>query len=254
MNEAGAGIFQASDSARVLPRRKNPTVPFYWPEWVIQREIAGQARAAIAQASGRVLDVGCGERPFECYRPPAVTQWIGFDVPENPVADVHGYAESMPLPDASVDFVVCTEVLEHVSEPAHVVREIARVLRPEGRVFLTTPFYWPLHEEPYDFYRFTPHGLRHLFESAGLEIVRMDPMAAGFRVVALALNTCFNNFGKRLPWGETPPVKALFIPVYVVANVAALVLSAIFPSSNNAVGTALLARKPEASGETSSRA
>jgi SAM-dependent methyltransferase len=254
MNEAGASIFEGSDSARVLPRRKRPTVPFYWPEWVIQREIAAQTRSAIADAAGRLLDVGCGERPFECYRPPAVTAWTGLDVPENAGADVHGYAESMPIADDSFDFVLCTEVLEHVSEPAQVIKEVARVVRPGGHVFLTTPLYWPLHEEPYDFFRFTPHGLRHLFEKAGLEIVRMDPMATGFRVVALALNTCFNNFGKRLPWGETPPVKALFIPIYVVANFAALMLSALFPSSNNAVGTAVRARKPYASGAASLQA
>jgi SAM-dependent methyltransferase len=79
-----------------------------------------------------------------------------------------------------------------VPEPAQVVREIARVLRPNGYVILTTPLYYPIHEEPYDFFRFTPFGLRHLFETAGLEVTRIDPMAVGFRMVALAVNTCFS--------------------------------------------------------------
>jgi SAM-dependent methyltransferase len=244
MNDTGASVRSRSDSARVLPRRKKPTVPFFWPEWIIQREIAAEAHKALQEIGrGRILDVGCGEKPYEIYRTSMATEWIGLDVPENPAADAHGYAEVLPFGGESFDTVICTEVLEHVSEPALVLREISRVLKPGGHVFLTTPFYWPLHEEPYDFFRFTPHGLRHLFERAGLEIIRMQPMAVGFRVVALAINTCFNNFGKHLPGGTTPAVKALFIPIYVATNLIACAMSALFPSTNNAVGTAVVARK-----------
>jgi SAM-dependent methyltransferase len=233
------------DSTRILPRRKKPTVPFYWPEWIIQREIASETRKALMEVGrGRVLDLGCGEKPYELYRPAAAVEWIGLDVPENPTADVAGYAESLPFEAGEFDTVLCTEVLEHVADPAIVVQEIARVLKPGGYVFLTTPFYWPLHEEPHDYFRFTQYGLRHLFEKAGLEIVRMTPTAGGFRMIALAVNTCFNNFGKRLPAGNTIAVKALFIPIYIASNLLACVMAAVFPSNNNAVGTAVLARKP----------
>jgi SAM-dependent methyltransferase len=234
-----------SDVARALPRRKKPTVPFFWPEWIIQREIAEHARISLREfARGRTLDAGCGEKPFQVYRPTAVTQWVGFDVPENPVADVHGYAEALPFSDAFFDTVLCTEVIEHVEEPSAVLSEIACVLAPGGYLILTTPLYWPLHEEPYDFFRFTPYGLRHLCEKAGLQLVSARSMAVGFRMVALAINTCFNSFGKRLPLGKSAPVKALFIPVYIATNFVCLALSLIFPSATNSVGTAIVARKP----------
>ncbi len=233
------------DGRRALQRRKKPTTPFLWPDWIIQREIARQVRAALAEVGrGRILDVGCGEKPFEVYRPAIATAWIGFDVPENSTADVQGYAEAMPFEAAAFDTIVCTEMLEHVPEPARIVGEIARVLKPGGYVILTTPLYFPIHEEPYDFFRFTPFGLRHLFEQAGLEIARIEPMAVGFRMVALAVNTCFFNFGTRLPWGHSRVVKALFTPIYAASNLTACAMSAIFPSNSNAVGTFVLARKP----------
>jgi SAM-dependent methyltransferase len=150
----------------------------------------------------------------------------------------------LPFEVASFDTVVCTEVLEHVPEPAQVVREIARVLKPNGYVILTTPLYYPIHEEPYDFFRFTPFGLRHPFNEAGLEVTRIDPMAVGFRMVALAVNTCFFNFGTQLPWGHSLAVKALFTPIYAASNLIACAMAALFPSNSNAAGMFVPARKP----------
>jgi ubiquinone/menaquinone biosynthesis C-methylase UbiE len=66
-----------------------------------------------------------------------------------------------------VDAVLSTQVLEHVADPLSVLAEFFRVLKPDGRLWLTAPFVWYLHEEPYDYYRFTSHGLRFLLERAG---------------------------------------------------------------------------------------
>jgi len=242
-----AGL-EGLDSSRVLPRRKAPTVPFYWPEWVIQRELAQQVKRALAEVGhGRLLDVGCGEKPYEAYRPSSVIEWIGFDVPENSNADVHGYAESLPFPESSIDTVLCTEMLEHVPDPAQVLQESTRVLKPGGHIIITAPFYWPLHEEPYDFFRFSTYGLTCLVKKAGLEIVALRPMAVGFRMVALAVNTCFNAFSKRLPGGDHIKVRALLVPAFIAANAVCVVLAALFPSNTNSVGTAVVARKPAVS-------
>jgi 2-polyprenyl-3-methyl-5-hydroxy-6-metoxy-1,4-benzoquinol methylase len=75
-----------------------------------------------------------------------------------------------PVPDAAYDTVLCSEVLEHVADPGAALAEIGRVLKPGGRLVLTTPFLGRLHDEPHDYYRFTKHGLATLLEAVPLEV------------------------------------------------------------------------------------
>jgi SAM-dependent methyltransferase len=91
--------------------------------------------------------------------------------------DVYSIAHALPFGDNEFDIVLCTEMLEHVPDPQAVLSEIQRVLRPGGRLIMTTPFLVPLHEEPYDFFRYTSHGLRHLCASASLKIELIKPFA-----------------------------------------------------------------------------
>jgi hypothetical protein len=61
-------------------------------------------------------------------------------------------------------------VLEHLPEPATVLRELHRVLKPSGTLWMTAPLFYVEHERPYDFYRYTRYGLRHLLDQAGFEV------------------------------------------------------------------------------------
>jgi SAM-dependent methyltransferase len=89
---------------------------------------------------------------------------------------------SYTLPFASDSFhaVITTKVLlEHVSEPAETLREITRVLKAGGEAFITAPFIMLVHQPPFDFFRYTEYGLRHLFQKAGLDIVYIVPTLSG---------------------------------------------------------------------------
>jgi SAM-dependent methyltransferase len=92
---------------------------------------------------------------------------IGFDVPGNPYADLHGSIDALPVPDASFDVVLCLQVLEHVPDPAAAVRELRRVVRPGGRVLLSTHGVYPFHPNPEDLWRWTHTGLDRLFRDNG---------------------------------------------------------------------------------------
>jgi SAM-dependent methyltransferase len=122
-------------------------------DWLRTQEVADR----------RVLDVGCGDRPYRELFPDAV----GFDVPGNPHADLHGSIDAIPVEDASFDVVLCLQVLEHVPDPAAAVRELRRVVRPGGRVLLTTHGVYPFHPNPDDLWRWTHQGLERLFLTNG---------------------------------------------------------------------------------------
>lgn len=135
--------------------------------------------AGLLPPGAEVLDVGAGDAPYRelfaahRYR---TSDWAGTThAPEGGV-DIVAPAHDLPLEPGSLDAVVCTQVLEHVAEPGAALAEFRRVLRPDGWLFLTTPFVWYLHELPHDYYRYTPYGLRHLLEGAGFDDIDIAPM------------------------------------------------------------------------------
>jgi SAM-dependent methyltransferase len=147
--------------------------------------VAGCARQ-LDQGS-RVLDAGAGQAPYRelfahCeYR---TADW-GQSVHSGArTADVIASLDALPIPDASFDGVLCTQVLEHVSDPTTVLAELNRVLRPGGHLWLTAPLTWPLHEEPFDFFRYTPHGLMSLLGRAGFADIEIAPRNGYFATMA----------------------------------------------------------------------
>ena len=132
----------------------------------------------------RLLDVGCGSKPYqELFK---AKKHIGLDTPwtlhEKSLADVHGTALALPFKPASLDTVLLTEVLEHVPEPQVCLREIGAALKKGGKVIVTIPFFYWTHEEPHDYYRYTPHGLRHLLERCGFKIERIHARGGALSV------------------------------------------------------------------------
>jgi SAM-dependent methyltransferase len=123
---------------------------------------------------GKVLDVGCGRKPYKNTYFAAAESYIGIDfATPNNEPDVVGSALDLPFENQSFDTVVSTELLEHVPDPLRALREMHRVLRPGGYIILTTPMYWPRHEVPHDYFRYPYDGLLHLIKESEFELVRM---------------------------------------------------------------------------------
>jgi glycosyltransferase involved in cell wall biosynthesis/SAM-dependent methyltransferase len=150
----------------------------YW----VRSSILRAVQQALPQFHGTFLDIGCGVMPYReliTRAPSRVTRYIGLDI-ETPTyraeVDMRWDGRSIPLPDASVDCAMATEVLEHCPEPLVVMKEARRVLKPGGVFFFTVPYIWPLHDAPYDFYRYTPFALERLLAEAGFADVQIQAM------------------------------------------------------------------------------
>jgi SAM-dependent methyltransferase len=132
--------------------------------------------AASAGAGALVLDAGAGEgmhRPYFDHATYESADFLEVDKEYAPV-DYVCDLRSIPVPDERFELVLLTQVLEHLPEPKETLRELHRVLRPGGRLWLSTPLYFPEHEQPYDFFRYTQFGLRYLLEQAGFEVEELS--------------------------------------------------------------------------------
>jgi len=130
-------------------------------------------KRACAYTKGIMLDIGCGTRRYEPIFLPHVEKYIGLDWPQiidRARPDVIGDAMRIPIKSASIDTLLATELMEHLPSPHIFLAEVARVLRNNGILILSVPFLEPLHEEPRDYYRFTPFSLRLLMEEHGFSI------------------------------------------------------------------------------------
>jgi SAM-dependent methyltransferase len=149
---------------RRAPARSQPTWAVRAPlaEW-LQREAR---RAADELGSYSVLDVGCGAKPYYPFFAPYASSYVGVDR-QNPAAELEGTAEDVPAEDGTFDLVLCTQVLEHVDDPAAAVRELRRVAAPGGRVLASTHGVQFYHPNPDDYWRWTHAGLARLFRENG---------------------------------------------------------------------------------------
>ena len=106
------------------------------------------------------LDLGCGKSPYIKYFP----NRVGFDFVKREKVDKTGDIHKLPFKDKEFDIVLCTEVLEHSHSPRIAISEMNRVLETGGKLILTTRFVFPLHDSPFDFFRYTKYGLKELFK------------------------------------------------------------------------------------------
>lgn len=166
--------------------------PVYITQRALSRgidEILGRQRIA---AGEKWLDVGCGEAPYAHLFSRSV--YIGMEVGRGGSASVSKRqnliydGREFPIKSGLIDGVICTQVLEHVREPSHLLGEINRALKPGGRLLVTAPLFWEEHEQPYDFFRFTSYGMKELLEGSGFSVVEQIKSAGGMEAISQLLS------------------------------------------------------------------
>ncbi len=216
--------------------------PLHAPSFLVGR-LAGKAieQAAPSCLRGRLLDIGCGEKWKEELLRPYVSDYTGVDhaqtLHDTTAADRLGSAYKLPAADEEFDSVLCTAVLEHLEEPATALAEAFRVLKPGGCALYTIPFFWYLHEEPRDFYRYTRYGIQHLFAKTGFEVVEIRPLSGFWVTAGSQYNYYLNSVVK--PW-----LKPLTRALIVLNNLVFLFLERLHRDPRWAWMHLVVARKP----------
>jgi ubiquinone/menaquinone biosynthesis C-methylase UbiE len=188
----------------------------------------------------RVLDAGAGEGQYK--RLFARHRYLGFDLGVGDHTwnysglDVRGDLAALPFGDGSFDAAISIVTLEHVRDPAGVLGEMARTLRPGGVVLVAAPHQWEEHQQPHDYFRYTRHGLQYLLEQAGFMATSITPVGGIFRLLSRRLLTA---------WQYLPPgVNLLFLALAAAPALALPLLDRFDQRRNSTLGYICCARKP----------
>lgn len=149
-----------------------------------------------------ILDCGAG------YRDTFHANVINYEIVDYPSTDVLGIGEKLPFKSGSLDAVMSFAVLEHVRDPFACAREIIRVLKPGGTLYITVPFLQPFHGYPDHYYNMTSSGLKNLF-ARDLEI--LDCGVPFYGVPIISLNWFLKSYVKGLPPEAADHFKSLKI-------------------------------------------
>jgi len=170
-------------------------LPAFLRRFVLHFEAAIEANLASfagdLPSGARVLDAGAGEgahaRYFERQRYIGLDLAVGDPQWNYTRLDVVGDLTALPFRPGSFHACINIVTLEHVQEPATALREIYAALNAGGRLLLIVPHEWEVHQSPYDYFRYTRHGVAYLLEKAGFRDFTIEPVGGYFRLLSRRL-------------------------------------------------------------------
>ena len=202
--------------------------------WLVLKINNEHIQRNLKEISGAVYDFGCGSRPYENDILRYAERYIGVDwantlhgLNADIIADLN---KQLPIKESVADTVVSFQVLEHLSEPQIMLEEAFRILKPNGKILLSVPFQWHVHEEPYDFFRFTRYGLEYLFNKAGFDDIEIKAVTGFWTTWFLKLNYQMNRFvigPKPIRW----LIRKIFFPIWWADQYLAIFLDSIWTNS-----------------------
>ena len=173
--------------------------------------IAGAYHCNLPQhAKGRLLDLGCGKVPLFLAYKDHVTRITCVDWANTLHKNEHldcecDLTQPLPFQDGEFNTIILSDVLEHISQPELLWKEMSRILAVRGRILLNVPFYYWLHEQPHDYYRYTEFALRRFVDGAGLRLLQLDSLGGAPEIMA-------DIFSKNiLRWRVTGRFMAMFV-------------------------------------------
>jgi SAM-dependent methyltransferase len=207
------------------------------PQYFLKKYEYGAVLVLRKKAKGILVDIGCGRQIYKKDLVDKVEKYIGVDHPsvskkyeDKEMPDVLADALDLPFKDRFCDTVSMISVLEHIPEPLEAIKEAYRILKPNGVFILVTVQNYPLHDAPYDFFRYTRFSLKNLLIQAGFKKVNISPLGNFPVFWGQMLNVFLLNLLKKGAGGgliQKTIFVLLILPVFAVCILSNL-LSILF--------------------------
>jgi len=194
--------------------------PYFIGRSTLYQQIKKFANKVSVEA--KILDVGCGNRPYRSIFKSPFYEGIdiegGGHVDKEKIVDKFFDGINIPYPDQQFDIIICTQVLEHPLDPKKLVKEMNRVLKTQGKVFITVPFVCNEHEIPYDFRRFTRYGLEQLLTENNFKITNLIPTTGISGVIGqMSSAFIFESLTFRSPMIKTILAVLILGPIQIIS-------------------------------------
>lgn len=241
--------------ARRLARHLRHTV--LHPQWLLFRHERELRNIVAPNMRGLILDVGCAGQSAKHLVQEMGATYIGLDYARTAThlygtrPDVFGDAHQLPIRSNSIDGVLLLNVMEHLRNAEVALKEVVRVLKHGGTCIVEVPFLYPLHDEPYDFQRWTRHGLSVVAERTGLQVTSLTETGKTPEAIGLLFNLALTRalirmFARRNPFA----LLGLLAPlIFGMINCIAYILSILaknswMPTAYRAVLTKAVTESP----------
>lgn len=220
------------------------------PQWIANRYHAISRRNLNELRSCKILDIGSGDSDYTvllhssnsifCLDYPVTNQRY------QKAPDIFGNACALPVADESVDVVLLLEVLEHIGEDRKAINSAKNALKRGGKLYLSLPFMYPIHDAPYDYKRFTIYGVRYILKENGFRILKEikhgNSLVTVLQLMNLSLLEIIRDTGKKNQLVGLA-VLALFYPVCILLNFVAWPLLYLRWNSASCLGYFVIAER-----------
>jgi len=203
------------------------TLRSFFKKWISINSSRYHLEAFLIQAASSlpagawVLDAGAGDCRYANLF--SHTNYLSVDFAQVNKAygnlDIIADLSAVPLASEQFDAIICTQVLEHLPRPWVTLSEFYRLLRPDGTLWLTAPFYYEEHEAPFDFYRYTQYGLTRLCADAGFTIKSIEWLEGYWGTLSYQWRSAAYILPWTLPTSHYQTVSRLFsVPLLLTAK------------------------------------